>query len=258
MDKDYYKILGVSKGASQDEIKTAYRRMAMKFHPDRNLDNPVTAEIKFKEAKEAYEYLSNVDNTYTNTSWAHRTSKPAYDEYTDYDYDRDKMYDFFKEMASASSNAKKSQNITISLADAYLGKVIRLDTKTTLNVPRGVRPGTKFYSGSKIYVIDIMQHFKFKRSNDDLLVDATIDVFEAMLGVDALLEHLDGVKLQFKIPPGIQPGQIVKLSGKGMKNPETDRCGDVLVRITVTIPKELNELQRQTLKTLASRETINI
>ncbi len=58
MSKDLYGILGVSKSASKDELKKAYRKLAMKYHPDRNPDNK-EAEVKFKEAKEAYEILSD-------------------------------------------------------------------------------------------------------------------------------------------------------------------------------------------------------
>ena len=61
-ERDYYEVLGVSRSATEEEIKKAYRKLAMKHHPDRNPDNPA-AEEKFKEAKEAYEILSVLPNT---------------------------------------------------------------------------------------------------------------------------------------------------------------------------------------------------
>ena len=116
----------------------------------------------------------------------------------------------------------------------------------------------KFYADNKIYQVNILSHPKFKRSNDDLLVDVEISAFEAMLGLEIVLEHLDGAKLQFNIPAGIQAGQIVKLSAKGMQNPETDRTGDLLVRCSITTPKNLTEEQKELLKQMPRRDSINI
>jgi len=79
-----------------------------------------------------------------------------------------------------------------------------------------------------------------------------------MLGVDAILDHLDGARLQFSIPAGIQPGQVVKLSGKGMKNPESDRFGDMLVRISVKIPQNIDEEAKAVLRNMSHRDSINI
>ena len=91
-----------------------------------------------------------------------------------------------------------------------------------------------------------------------MLVDVEINAIEAMLGMEAVLEHIDNAKLQFKIPEGIQHGQIIKLSGKGMKNPEVERYGDLLVRISVRIPTGLSEESKKMIQTLHHRTTVNI
>jgi len=272
--RDYYEILGLAKNSSEEEIKKAYRKLAMKYHPDRNPgDGSKAAEEKFKEAKEAYETLSdpqkrtaynqyghNATNAgHPGTQWTHRTTgdNAQFDEMFKSFFGSTQFHEGFFGQQPPKQNTQL-HIITISLVDAYIGKTVKIDSNTVINIPQGARSGTKFFAENKLYRVDIQQHHKFKRANDDLLVDVEIDAIEAMLGVEAILNHLDGVKLQFVIPPGIQPGQIVKLSGKGMKNPETDKSGDILVRVTVTIPKTLTEESKTVLKTLICRESVNI
>lgn len=276
--RDYYEILGLAKNSSADEIKKAYRQLASKFHPDKisgedNSPEKRQAEEKFKEAKEAYEILSDTEkrsvydahghvdpNSFGNgQQWAHQTAGGA--------NSLDEMFKAFFSQTHGHFNTGSFHQqprqqvihvVNISLADAYTGKTLTIDNTSTVIIPPGARSGTTFYVNNKLYRIDIQQHYKFKRSNDDLLVDISISAIEAALGVDVVLDHLDGNKLQFSIPPGIQVGQIVKLSNKGMKNPETDRHGDIMVRISVTVPKSLTEAERTALKVLSHRDIINI
>jgi molecular chaperone DnaJ len=271
--RDYYEVLGLAKTASDDDIKTAYRKLASKYHPDKVQGDAEKAavEVKFKEAKEAYETLSDAEKRSQYDAYGH--NGPAFSQPQGHQWTHTTMHpgnmdemlkSFFTRTHTFNEGMFGQQPrqvihiVNISLVDAYVGKSIRLDSKSTINIPRGVRSGTKFYADSKFYRVDIQPHYKFKRSNDDLLVDIEISAIEAMLGVDAELEHLDGAKLQFTIPAGIQPGQIVKLSNKGMKNPETDKIGDMMVRISITVPRDLAEAEKTVLKTLQRRESITI
>lgn len=269
--RDYYEILGLPKNASEDDIKKAYRKLAMKYHPDRNQgDGAKEAEEKFKEAKEAYEALSDPQKKAEYDSYGYNSNFAHGRTYHNASYSHENIEDiinsmftngkfsFDEEMFVHKRASKPTLSINISLADAYTGKTVKLDSSTVINIPKGVRKGTKLYVNGKIYVIDVYQHQKFKRSNDDLLVDIDINAIEAMLGTEAVLEHLDNVKLQFTIPAGIQPGQVIRLSGKGMKNPEFDKHGDLLIRVNVTIPRGLNDAEKASLKTIVHRDSINI
>lgn len=264
--RDYYDVLGVPKDASDDDIKKAYRKLAMKYHPDRETGD----ESKFKEVSEAYENIGDAskrqayDNRGSPSGFSHRgfthgTSGNA-------DLNEEFMRTFFSEGSPFADifgqHRAQPRNavhrVSISLEDAYLGKTAKLSSTATLTIPVGVRSGTKLYADSKFYEIEVQQHYKFKRANDDLLVDIELSAIEAMIGIDAVLVHLDQTQLQFSIPAGIQPGQIVKLSGKGMKNPEIDRYGDMMVRINITIPKGLSKADQDLLKQLQHRDSINI
>ena len=199
--KDYYEILGLAKGSSEDEIKKAYRQLASKYHPDKitgadGSPEKKQAEEKFKEVKEAYETLSDVDkrqqydihghtdDSFHQPQWSHRTSgHPAQFE------------EMFKSFFSQNSQFNEGffgqqpkqqiiHVVNISLADAYVGRTIKVDQTAVINIPKGARSGTKFFANNKLYRVDVQQHHKFKRANDDLLVDVEINAIEAMIGVD--------------------------------------------------------------------------
>ena len=271
--RDYYEILGLAKNSSDDEIKKSYRQLASKYHPDKitgddNSPEKKQAEEKFKEVREAYETLSDVEkrNQYdmhghNASAFNHGFQHPHQQHPAEFD---DLLRSFFSGgrfndgMFGQPQKQQVIHVVNISLNDAYIGKTIKVDSTVTINIPKGARSGTKFFVDNKLYRIDILPHQKFKRANDDLLIDVDVSTIEAMLGVDVELAHLDGGKLQFKIPPGIQPNQIVKLASKGMKNPETDKQGDIMVRINITVPKLLTELEKVALRSISHRTTINV
>lgn len=265
-NKDYYEILGLSKTASYDDIKIKYRQLAMKLHPDRNIGSMAESEIKFKELQEAYACLSDANRREaydssrqhkSSTRRTHTTSNHIFKDIFESFDESGKFANTYNQQHNKNTQAQR-HIITISLEDAYNGKQLRMPGNMTINIPQGVRTGTKFFAGQAIYQIDILPHSKFKRSNDDLLIEVEITAIEAILGLDAILTHLNSVILQFTIPPSIQNGQIVRLAGKGIKNPETDKCGDLMVRVSITIPDNLTEEQKSFLETMPHRKTFNI
>ena len=269
--KDYYEVLSLNRSATPAEIKTQYKRLAMQYHPDRNKE--AGAEEKFKEAKEAYETLSDPIKKTQYDQFGHASSSSTQGNTRSWTFNAGPNGDSvdFNEILRSMFNGNPDEIfnvhrqprqqislVTIPLSDAYKGITVTIDQKHTVNIPKGVRSGTKFSIDGKLFRVDVLAHHRFKRSNDDLLVDIEISAIEAMIGISAILEHLDGIKLEFNIPAGIQNGQIVRLFGKGMKNPETDGTGDLLVRITITIPKTLTDHEREILKALDHRDSINI
>jgi len=267
--RDYYDVLGLAKTATEDEIKKAYRKLSMKFHPDRvPAEEKEQAEINFKEMKEAYEVLSDGQQRSVYDQYGHMDPSQSgfRHQYTTNSDDLEEVLrnmfgngspfsDIFGRQNTAQQHQRR--NINITLEKAFTGVNFK-DNDVNFQIPAGIRHGTKFVHNTIIYQIIIQPHIKFKRSNDDLLVDTEITAIEAMLGVDVTLAHLDGSQLQFTIPAGIQGGQIVRLGGKGMRNPEVDRTGDLLVRINVTIPKTLTDEQRASLKAMGHRESFNL
>ena len=263
--KTHYEVLGVAKDASAKDIKTAYRKLAMQYHPDRNKE--AGADDKIKEVNEAYDILSN------------EKKKTEYDHIQQYGGQPGRgpggpggpfqnqgadFGDIFNQMFGNAHRAQQQQRqqqkqvyqAKLTLADAFTGTSMAIDGRN-FNIPRGVRTGNRMYIDDKIIEIFVLPHVKFKRSGDDLLVDITITAIEAMMGMDATISDLKNSKLKFKIPSGIQPGGVIKLGGKGMPNPEYDKVGDLLIRCNITIPKLTSE-EKQCIISINRRNTIEI
>lgn len=312
--KDYYKVLGVERGASDAEIKSAFRKLALQYHPDRNPNNK-QAEEKFKEINEAYEVLSDpekrsryeqVGASYSrwqqgggpgNFNWGEWTSAqgaPGGGNVRFNVEDLNEIFggarggdspfsDFFQTIfggmgaqgrRTATQQAGRTrieqpsyqQDVQISLDEAYRGaeRTVMVDgRRLQMKIPAGARTGTKIRMAgagptgqdgqpTDLYlVIQVAPDPRFERQGDDLYTDVSIDLYTAVLGGEARVPTPEGA-VMLTIPPGTQPGQTIRLGGRGMPNLRAaSNRGDLFARIKIQIPRNLTPEQRQLFEQLS-------
>lgn len=283
--KDYYKILGVDRKASADQIRAAYRKLAMKYHPDKNPSDK-KAEERFKEINEAYQVLSDEKKRahYDRVGSAYsdfRTTggRPGDFRWGDYGGGVDDVFsgggfsDFFRTIfneAARSSSSRQNpftqqneyeQEVQISFDEAYRGTTRELHggrRKLQVRIPAGVKTGSRVRvagaapDGSDLYlVMNVADDPRFERDGQDLYTTISASVFDLILGADVDVETPAG-KVKLVIPAGTQPERVFRLAGRGMptiKNPNTK--GDLYVRLKVEIPKYLSPKQRELLEEAA-------
>lgn len=233
-------VMGLDSSVGEDDLKMAFRRLAMKHHPDRNQSDDAYDDSRFKAIKSAYEYVSDAHNRAEFVRVHQRQTT------------RQQCRGF------ANSAGVAFKVVKITLEDAYNGAAIRVEPHVSLCIAKGTRSGTKLHVNGQFYRIDIATHHKFKRSEDDLLVDVTISAIEAMIGTELVITKLDGTSVTVLVPQGVQHGQVVCMDGHGMPNPELPKVGDMLVRISVIITRGLSDQHLRLLRQLDHRHTITI
>jgi DnaJ-class molecular chaperone len=221
---DYYKILEISKSASAEEIKKAYRTLANKLHPDKGGD-----EESFKNVANAYEVLSSPEKK------------------RKYDLSRESGFDL-RDIFAGKYTSTRNYMLRVSLEQAYTGAEIPTTQIGTVKIYPGIRSGTKFIqSNGDTVEIYVERHTRFSRSNDDLLIEANIDALRAITGTELFVKHLDGTTLKLEIPKFTQQGQVIRLSGMGLKNPQTKIPGNLHIRCNIFVPTDLTEQEVSTI-----------
>ncbi len=301
--KDYYQVLGVGRQASQAEIKKAYRKLALKFHPDRN-PNDKTAEDKFKDINEANQVLSDPEkrsrydqlgSEYSrwqkqgaadDFDWSRWSSgQPGGNVHVEYAGNAEDLFggmgggfsDFFQEIFGGAGGFERGarrqaaqpvayeQPVTVSLEEAFHGgkRLMQLDGKRLeVKIPAGAKTGTQIRMAgagparrgappSDIYLkVDVAPDPRFTRNGDDLTTEVETDLYTAVLGGEVHVPTLGGDVI-LKVPAGTQPGQSIRLKGKGMPQLKSKGRGDLFAKIKVRLPKNLTAQERELFEQLA-------
>lgn len=267
--KDYYKILGVSRTATPEEIKKAYRTLARKYHPD--VSKEENAEEKFKEVGEAYEVLRDKDKRaqYDQFGGQFRhgqsfSAPPGWEENVG-GFGQGNFSSFFENMFGGmggmgggrsdnffAKGEDVSAKITISLEDAFNGsnKSIRRPAGATqtgtvsVKIPAGIEPGKKIRltgqgkagmngkPGDLYLEIQIAPHSLYRLEGKDVYLDLPITPWEAALGAKITAPTLAG-KISLNIPAGARSGQKMRLKGRGLPG---KTAGDQFVVLQIMTP----------------------
>ncbi|MCA1752967.1 MAG: DnaJ domain-containing protein [Flavobacteriales bacterium] len=290
--KDYYKVLGVDKSAPQAEIKKKYRKLALKYHPDKNPDD-AEAEKRFKELSEAYEVIGDAEKRKKydelGANWK------QYEQYQNAGYGggrRTRTYggdfgesfnggfsDFFESFFGGGGGARGGDpfgrptqhtasttraSLPLSFHDAFHGvsKVVELHgKKIRLNIKRGARTGQKLKvkgkgkgGGDLLIELKVGEPYGMKLDGLNLHGALQVDLYTAVLGGKVNLQTPHGA-LTVPVAAGTQPGGKLRLRGKGMPDyDKPDVFGDFIAEIKVTIPKKLTAEQKKLFEKLRDTE----
>lgn len=252
--RDYYDILGLKKGASDAEIKSAYRKLALQWHPDKN--KSADAETKFKEINEAYQVLSDPKKKSTYDQFGHAAFDPSmgggaggnpFAGYTkqgggnpfSYYYSSTNGSNPFGDVGGFSDPfeifeqffggqnpfsggrrgpAKPHYSLRVPFLTAVKGgtETVTIDGKShTIKIPAGADTGTHLRFTDFDITFDVAEDPHFRRDGADVYTDHEIPLPVAILGGQTSVPTLDG-DLSLKIRPGTQPHTLVRLTGKGI------------------------------------------
>jgi curved DNA-binding protein len=262
---DYYSTLGVNRNATQDEIKKAYRKMAMHHHPDRGGD-----EKKFKQISEAYEILSDPQKKQMVDMGADPKSQPQGNGFGqngpfEFHFNANNFDDMFGGFGfggfghrHVQRNKTISLMVDLTLEDVLQGKNLDAEIsipggrKKIINIviPSGIEEGQQIRyqgmgensisnipPGDLIVNVRVMPHNVFRREGDNLIIEKFISVWDAMLGAKIDISTLDNKSLEIAVPAGSQPETVLSCRNEGLPNMRSKLRGNLLVKIKVRIPK---------------------
>ena len=257
--KNYYQTLGVDKGATPDEIKRAYRKLASQHHPDKGGD-----KARFQEIQSAYDALSDPVKRQQHDNPAQHGFRPGAG------FDFDSIFNMFGAQFHHPHQQRAQQarmSLWITLRDVAEGgrKNISVGTQqgthaVEIEIPLGINDGdTVQYSnigpGGMDLVITYRIHPepRFQRQDLNLHNEQAVSIWDLILGGEATLKDILGNELSLTIPPRTQPGTKFRLRGRGLRS-RSGGAGDIIVQLQARIPDMLSdELLEQIQKDQANK-----
>jgi len=278
--RDYYEILGVDRNVTPDELKKAFKRLAIKYHPDKNPDNK-EAEEKFKEAAEAYEVLSDPSKRATYDQFGHQGVNSNFGQsgYRDVNINDifnnifgDEIFgDIFGDIFGGGRTRRPPRgrhiqmSLDLSLNDAVFGKTVEIklpnnSKKVSVNIPPGVDTGNKIRlsgegepsqyggeNGDLYIVVNVLKHRFLEREGNHLYCEVPIRIDQAILGAEIEVPTLTK-NILLKIPPETQTGKVFKLKDKGAGSIHGRTTGDLYVRVVVETPQRITSSQKKVIE----------
>lgn len=275
--RDYYDILGVSKNASGAELKSAYRKLALQWHPDRN--KSADAETKFKEINEAYQVLSDAKKKQAYDQFGHTPFDPAaagganqgpFGGGFNYTYSTSggggdfggfsDPFEIFEQFFGGSGFGqsrrgprKPHYSLHIPFMTAVRGGEEEVEIeghRHKIKIPAGTDTGTHLRFTNFDVTFEVAPDTYFRRDGADVYIDHPILFTLAIMGGETDVKTLDG-NLKLKIRPGTQPGTTMRLSGRGIRNirsmSASDR-GDFYIKLIIQMPSKISRKQKQLLE----------
>lgn len=285
MAKDYYEILGINKNSTADEIKRAYRKLALQYHPDRNKTKE--ADAKFKEITKAYEVLSDTQKKQTYDQFGPAAFEQGAGQspfggqnpfggggsqtgrYGPFSYSYSSNgegadfgfggfsdpFDIFEQFFGGanpfgSRSRRPVYSLNISFMDAAKGaekEVLINGKKQNIKIPAGVDSGSRIRFEAYDVVVDVVPDKRFHREGADIITEEHLPLTKAVLGTELSIETIDG-PVTIRIPEGTQPDALIRLSGRGVPYLRRRGRGDHYIRIKLTVPKSITRRQKELLE----------
>jgi len=266
--KDYFNILGVDRSASEDEIKKAYRGLAMKHHPDRGGN-----QTKFQEIEEAYRVLTDPNQ---RQQWEQQTQNPfgGGGGGFHFNFNSTDINDMFRGFQGGDPfhmfhrQQQRNRDLRVSIVLDLTGTLEKQSKnisvqhlngqqhQLTIEIPRGVRTGMQMKYASHgdhsnqsippgdLYIeFQLAPHPEFEIEGIDLIRPVSLDCLTAMSGTEIIINGLDGRQFSWTVPPGTQHGAKFKIQGQGIWALDQPVRGSIIAVVTVTVPTGLTRDQ---------------